>query len=104
MTAEELRAWVEGFEDGIYLAPAPWQWAAIRARIAETDGVPLSYAAFTARFVDPYRKWWRPHFFCELGGLDSGGHYMDKLRALRKAGEIESVAACFEAPRAETPP
>ena len=98
MTSNEFRAWLDGFEQGIDEAPSLSQWAAIRARIEQMDGETLSYSEFTARFVDPYRKWWQPHFFCELGGLDSSGHHMDKLKALRKAGEIEGVAVCFMGP------
>jgi hypothetical protein len=97
MTAQEFRAWLAGFEHAINEAPSSWQWAAIRERIEQMDGLSISYATFTKAFVDPFRKWWKPEFLCELGGLDSRGHHMDKMRALRKAGEIEGIAICFEA-------
>ncbi len=96
VTIDEFRAWLAGFERCLNGAPSPWQWAKIKDRIAEINGIPLPYGEFRARFFDPYAKFWKPALVSELGGVDESGHYMNKARALTRAGEIEGVACCFD--------
>lgn len=54
MTLSEFKAWFEGFSEGIDTAPTAAQFAKIKAKVAEINGVALTREVI----VERYRPFW----------------------------------------------
>lgn len=59
MNMSEFKAWFEGFSEVITVAPNPQQWARIKQRLAQVDGVPTTYPVYLREYGYPVgREWW----------------------------------------------
>lgn len=71
MTPSEFKAWFDGFSEGIENLPTENQWKRIKARVAEIDGVTISYPAFVQRYWPAPYYYSTPYVYC--GGSTGGG-------------------------------
>jgi hypothetical protein len=58
MTLAEFKAWFEGFTEAMDGAPDEKQWARIKARVKEIDGVAVTKTVFVDHYYPPYRPYW----------------------------------------------
>jgi hypothetical protein len=58
MKLDEFKAWFEGFTEGMEGAPTAKQWKRIKERVAEIDGVAISYPVYVERYVRPWYPYW----------------------------------------------
>lgn len=71
MTPSEFKAWFDGFSEGIESLPTETQWKRIKARVAEIDGVAISYPVFVQRYWPAPNYYSTPYVYC--GGSTGGG-------------------------------
>lgn len=53
MTPQEFKAWFDGFTENCDGPPNEKQWDRIKARVAEINGVSITYPVY----IDRYRNW-----------------------------------------------
>ena len=51
----EFKAWFEGFTEAMTKLPTVKQWARIKARVDEIDGMETTWPIFIDRYARPYR-------------------------------------------------
>lgn len=85
MKLDEFKAWFEGFTEGTDGAPTAKQWKRIKERVAEIDGVAISYPVYVERYVRP----WYPSYWNHIttGALGVGTVYSANM-ATASAGEL----------------
>ena len=54
----EFKAWFEGFTEDMTKLPTVKQWARIKARIEEIDGVETTHRYFHDHYWRPYSPYW----------------------------------------------
>ena len=58
MQVSEFKAWFEGFTEDMTKLPTVKQWARIKARIEEIDGVETTERVFIDRYWRRYEPYW----------------------------------------------
>lgn len=107
MTPNEFKAWFDGFSESIDGAPSEKQWARMKARVAEIDGVPITYPVFVDRYAPYIRHHWPsiPYWAANAGPLVGSSVVsmnaktspqplppFDSLTAMRDTGRVEYMA------------
>ena len=67
----EFKAWFEGFTEDMTKLPTVKQWARIKARIDEIDGVETTHRYFHDHYWRPYSPHWPQTIWCT--GIGQGG-------------------------------
>ena len=60
MTPQEFKAWFDGFTEALGGVPSEAQWARIKARVAEIDGIAITYPIYVDRYWQQPRYEWNP--------------------------------------------
>lgn len=95
MTLAEFKAWFEGFTEDMDEAPTKKQWARIKARVKEIDGVTVTERVFVDRYVDRY---WSPQQMWTYFNTNTAG---DLSQYRSAAQNFSSMNAMAELGRAE---
>ena len=70
MTLSEFKAWFEGFSEGIDKAPTEKQFAKIKAKVADINGVAVTYPVYIDRYVPHWPAYYHP--WVSVGGAGVG--------------------------------
>ena len=110
MTPQEFKAWFDGFTENCDGPPNEKQWDRIKARVAEINGVSITYPVYVDRYWPQYppRYWYSG---CAQtnnnlgGGLGGSTTYSNtQLHSLLNqtvSNNFDSAAAMYEAGRAD---
>ena len=121
MTPQEFKAWFDGFTEALEGTPSEKQWDRIKARVAEINGVSITYPVYIDRYWNyprPYPHY--PYWYNTMGGTvySSGAQCVSntfgtQLGATQTAGvqgslnqmavsnNFDSTAAMYAAGRAD---
>lgn len=91
MTVAEFKAWFEGFTECMDGPPDEKQWAKIKARVKDVDGVAVTLPVY----IDRYRRDWVPYWSSPTitlsGGSTSGVVYCSST-AMRALGQADAAS------------
>jgi hypothetical protein len=99
MTLAEFKAWFSGFTESMDSTPNEKQWARIRERVGEIDGVAITKTVYVDRYIERYP--YRPYWHYSVNDLMIGSGYSSALSAASSAGQsshtADAVAAFYNA-------
>lgn len=90
MNTNEFKAWFDGFNEGVSVAPSEEQWNRIKKIVRGLDGAPVT----ERRFYDHYWAPYRPYFGDQLGPVRPGVVYCSTSTGAAVCGSVEG---CGEA-------
>jgi hypothetical protein len=85
MTLAEFKAWFSGFTESMDSTPNEKQWARIKARVDEIDGVAITKTVYVDRYIERHRQ---PYWYYSVNDLQFGG-----ITALSCAGQNSNASA-----------
>jgi hypothetical protein len=89
MKLDEFKAWFEGFTEDMDGAPTTKQWKRIKERVAEIDGVAISYPVYVERYWPSTRPW----YTYPSWGTTSAGCVRVPLQLSAMQGQLYGVTA-----------
>ena len=118
MTPQEFKAWFDGFTEALEGTPNEKQWDRIKARVAEINGVSITYPVYIDRYYPSYppRYWYANTlgYSTFIGGAQclsagtqvhntpNGDNFqMGNLGQLSASNNFDSTAAMYAAGRAD---
>lgn len=100
MKLNEFKAWFEGFTEDMDRAPTAKQWKRIKERVAEIDGIAVSYPVYIDRYVRPY--WSGPYYATTAGGIAAcGSNNFAAYNAAISAKSFDAPTAMYAVGKAE---
>ncbi len=103
MKLDEFKAWFDGYTESMEGPPSAKQWKRIKERVAEVDGVAVSYPVYIDRYVRPYYPYWSAP--CTATGLNAHAqtydYYRNVMSAAGTANNFDGVTAMYAAGKAE---
>ncbi len=93
----EFKAWFEGFTEDMTKLPTVKQWARIKARIEDIDGVPTTERIFIDRYwrrYEPYWTWTVTPFVPTTWVGGTGGTQTAASNSVQLAGTQTVLNAC----------
>lgn len=115
MTPTEFKAWFDGFTENCDGPPNEKQWDRIKARVAEINGVSITYPVYIDRYWSyprPYQHnpyWYSNGAYCSTfsaGGTgvqvsNNLGGNLGQLQNMNVSNNFDSTAAMYAAGRAD---
>jgi len=87
MKLDEFKAWFEGFTEDMDGAPTTKQWKRIKERVAEIDGVAISYPVYVERYWPSMRPW----YTYSMRGTTSAGFVTAPQQSSAMQGQLYGV-------------
>ena len=115
MTPQEFKAWFDGFTENCDGPPNEKQWDRIKARVAEINGVSITYPVYVDRYYPSYppRYWYSttPNYLggaqcisntfgAQLGNSQTAG-IQGSLNQMAVSNNFDSTAAMYATGRAD---
>lgn len=101
MTLQEFKAWFDGFIENIPKQPTLKQWARIKERVSEIDGVAVTERVYIDRWWQPFRPFYYSNglaafsdttSYQSLGGISSDTVLLPNATAMYAAGQAEAAS------------
>lgn len=98
MKLDEFKAWFEGFTEDMDRAPTAKQWKRIKERVAEIDGVAISYPVYVERYWPAPRPWYMYPTWSSAGCTSN-----TVLLSSNLTGAVNSYSQCVDGQASSIP-